>query len=210
MCGWLRGTDSNRRPSGYEPDELPLLHPATQNGMDRPSIGQIVRRPALARQGLLRLTRTEVRPPSVTNGMVARTHRPAHRAGHVRTPPHRPRPRARCRRRRLPRSTRDAIGDVAQRASRRCPDAPSPPWRVAVDRAPRATGPWPDGKLGDQTAGRRFLSRPPALPASLRRSTPPVSPSRPHVLEASARRRRRRSPTALPSRPRTGRTAAGC
>jgi hypothetical protein len=26
---WLRGTDSNRRPSGYEPDELPLLHPAT-------------------------------------------------------------------------------------------------------------------------------------------------------------------------------------
>ena len=25
---WLRGTDSNRRPSGYEPDELPLLHPA--------------------------------------------------------------------------------------------------------------------------------------------------------------------------------------
>ncbi len=29
---WLRGTDSNRRPSGYEPDELPLLHPATANG----------------------------------------------------------------------------------------------------------------------------------------------------------------------------------
>ncbi len=28
---WLRGTDSNRRPSGYEPDELPLLHPATAN-----------------------------------------------------------------------------------------------------------------------------------------------------------------------------------
>src|SRR3954449_4188465 len=27
-CTWLRGTDSNRRPSGYEPDELPLLHPA--------------------------------------------------------------------------------------------------------------------------------------------------------------------------------------
>jgi hypothetical protein len=26
--GWLRGSDSNRRPSGYEPDELPLLHPA--------------------------------------------------------------------------------------------------------------------------------------------------------------------------------------
>ncbi len=27
---WLRGTDSNRRPSGYEPDELPLLHPAME------------------------------------------------------------------------------------------------------------------------------------------------------------------------------------
>jgi hypothetical protein len=25
----LRGKDSNLRPSGYEPDELPLLHPAT-------------------------------------------------------------------------------------------------------------------------------------------------------------------------------------
>ncbi len=24
----LRGWDSNPRPSGYEPDELPLLHPA--------------------------------------------------------------------------------------------------------------------------------------------------------------------------------------
>src|SRR5690606_8458217 len=26
---WLRGTDLNRRPRGYEPRELPLLHPAT-------------------------------------------------------------------------------------------------------------------------------------------------------------------------------------
>ena len=26
---WLRGPDLNRRPSGYEPDELPLLHPAS-------------------------------------------------------------------------------------------------------------------------------------------------------------------------------------
>ena len=26
---WLRGADSNRRPLGYEPNELPLLHPAT-------------------------------------------------------------------------------------------------------------------------------------------------------------------------------------
>src|SRR5262245_43797887 len=25
---WLRRSDSNRRPSGYEPDELPLLHSA--------------------------------------------------------------------------------------------------------------------------------------------------------------------------------------
>ena len=23
ICNWLRGPDSNRRPSGYEPDELP-------------------------------------------------------------------------------------------------------------------------------------------------------------------------------------------
>ncbi len=26
--GWLRRLDSNQRPSGYEPDELPLLHAA--------------------------------------------------------------------------------------------------------------------------------------------------------------------------------------
>ena len=37
---WLRGTDSNRRPSGYEPDELPLLHPATAHGSDRSKPGQ--------------------------------------------------------------------------------------------------------------------------------------------------------------------------
>jgi hypothetical protein len=30
LSTWLRGTDSNRRPSGYEPDELPLLHPARE------------------------------------------------------------------------------------------------------------------------------------------------------------------------------------
>ena len=26
---WLRGMDLNHRPSGYEPDELPLLYPAS-------------------------------------------------------------------------------------------------------------------------------------------------------------------------------------
>ena len=30
---WLRGLDLNQRPSGYEPDELPLLHPAIINIM---------------------------------------------------------------------------------------------------------------------------------------------------------------------------------
>lgn len=27
MNAWLRGLDSNQRPSDYEPDELPLLYP---------------------------------------------------------------------------------------------------------------------------------------------------------------------------------------
>src|ERR1041385_6286198 len=31
----LRGKDSNLRPSGYEPDELPLLHPAATYSRDR-------------------------------------------------------------------------------------------------------------------------------------------------------------------------------
>ncbi len=31
---WLRGSDSNRRPPGYEPDELPLLHPASKDQAD--------------------------------------------------------------------------------------------------------------------------------------------------------------------------------
>ena len=31
LVGWLRRSDSNRRPSGYEPDELPLLHSAERS-----------------------------------------------------------------------------------------------------------------------------------------------------------------------------------
>src|SRR5437879_5368286 len=55
--GWLRGSDSNRRPSGYEPDELPLLHPAPRvylglrwepEGRRRPRGSASRRRPALA------------------------------------------------------------------------------------------------------------------------------------------------------------------
>ena len=45
MSAWLRGKDSNLRPSGYEPDELPLLHPAkafycTRNQADGQSSGR--------------------------------------------------------------------------------------------------------------------------------------------------------------------------
>ena len=42
MCwdSWLRGTDSNRRPSGYEPDELPLLHPAAPYAIHHLRLGQ--------------------------------------------------------------------------------------------------------------------------------------------------------------------------
>ena len=33
---WMRGPDLNRRPSGYGPDELPLIHPA-----GKPSSGDL-------------------------------------------------------------------------------------------------------------------------------------------------------------------------
>ena len=39
----MRRSDSNRRPSGYEPDELPLLHSAPKvyrRAYDRPAEGQ--------------------------------------------------------------------------------------------------------------------------------------------------------------------------
>jgi len=35
----LQGLDSNQRPSGYEPDELPLLHPATSSEKSTPGKG---------------------------------------------------------------------------------------------------------------------------------------------------------------------------
>ena len=35
----LQGLDSNQRPSGYEPDELPLLHPATKSVSKNPGKG---------------------------------------------------------------------------------------------------------------------------------------------------------------------------
>lgn len=34
---WLRGQDSNLRPHGYEPCELPLLHPASSS-RDKPTV----------------------------------------------------------------------------------------------------------------------------------------------------------------------------
>jgi len=36
---WLQGLDSNQRPSGYEPAELPLLHPATWSEKRTPGKG---------------------------------------------------------------------------------------------------------------------------------------------------------------------------
>src|SRR5438045_7709555 len=47
---WLRRSDSNRRPSGYEPDELPLLHSAISiipPGSGGPAVPGDVRPPGL-------------------------------------------------------------------------------------------------------------------------------------------------------------------
>src|SRR5436190_802251 len=46
---WLRGKDSNLRPSGYEPDELPLLHPATFNATGAQHERQTTRKLGLGR-----------------------------------------------------------------------------------------------------------------------------------------------------------------
>ena len=56
---WLRGTDSNRRPSGYEPDELPLLHPA--RGIYR-SIGDPVKRSARGQDRVVSASREIAAP----------------------------------------------------------------------------------------------------------------------------------------------------
>jgi hypothetical protein len=47
---WWRGRDSNPRPLGYEPNELPLLHPASCDGTSGASTGRT--RGGLASQGI--------------------------------------------------------------------------------------------------------------------------------------------------------------
>ena len=85
LAAWLRGTDSNRRPSGYEPDELPLLHPASG------SVGTATRSVKQSRQ--LR----RVRAPGEPSGLAAaRQHWRLRRPG--RRPPRRPRQHRRLRR----------------------------------------------------------------------------------------------------------------
>ena len=39
MVKWLQRTDLNRRPSGYEPDELPLLYSATKKDFKKEWMG---------------------------------------------------------------------------------------------------------------------------------------------------------------------------
>ena len=80
---WLRGADSNRRPSGYEPDELPLLHPANatiaQASRDplepgrRPSPGQVEDRPA----PIARLSTRATNPVRLENQNGRRRSKPA-------------------------------------------------------------------------------------------------------------------------------------
>src|SRR5439155_25109062 len=136
---WLRGTDSNRRPSGYEPDELPLLHPATTNGMDGGDLGQMAscgRRAATPNRG------TEVTGLARTNDRVACAHQAEHRAGHVRTPPNRPGPGPRGRGPGVPRRPRPLDGDPSHRSAADRPTQPArPAVGVAVDRPAGAPGP---------------------------------------------------------------------
>jgi hypothetical protein len=40
---WLRGQDSNLRPRGYEPRELPLLHPASNGAISVSNRGRYVK-----------------------------------------------------------------------------------------------------------------------------------------------------------------------
>ena len=59
---WLRGKDSNLRPSGYEPDELPLLHPAkafycSRNRAPRSKAGALANPHAAQRQATRPLIR---------------------------------------------------------------------------------------------------------------------------------------------------------
>ena len=139
---WLRGTDSNRRPSGYEPDELPLLHPATAHSTD-------------ARRDVKRSAATAPPPVATPGGQygcptgtsandgVARAHHAAHRAGHVHTAPNPTGPSGRFDRPGLPRSA--------------CGHAVDEPHRPATDRRPRPPEP-----------PRRHAGRRPARPARAR------------------------------------------
>ena len=77
------GGGSNRRPSGYEPDELPLLHPATREGTGGGRMRQTAQRQQLARRGP---NTTDRRPrggrPSTVDGRVG-----GQRRRHIRLDP---------------------------------------------------------------------------------------------------------------------------